>query len=240
MVAPLFISHAVPWILESAPGLAATFATVGRDPAIAAVIVANAHWQTSEPTIGIFDSTSKGQGRTADRAVRLLASAGFDVVASTVRADEFDFSHSLWTPLSMMFGRTPPPIVTLSVQPALGPAHHLRLGEALRPLTQDVLVLGSGSLIHNMTDVRPDYPPGRQATWAAAFSSWMQQRAVAGDVEALLDYRHRTPHAARSHPQEDHLLPLFVALGASRDRKATVLHDDVAMATVSLTAINFT
>jgi 4,5-DOPA dioxygenase extradiol len=35
--------------------------------------------------------------------------------------------------------------------------------------------------------------------------------------DALLDYRARAPHASRNHPTDEHLLPLFVALGAAGD-----------------------
>jgi 4,5-DOPA dioxygenase extradiol len=36
-------------------------------------------------------------------------------------------------------------------------------------------------------------------------------------VEALLDYRRQAPFAAQAHPTDEHLLPLFVALGAAGD-----------------------
>ena len=35
------------------------------------------------------------------------------------------------------------------------------------------------------------------------------------DVDALLDYRARAPHAVRAHPTEEHFLPIFFALGAA-------------------------
>jgi 4,5-DOPA dioxygenase extradiol len=37
----------------------------------------------------------------------------------------------------------------------------------------------------------------------------------AGDVPALLDYRRQARFAERAHPTDEHLLPLFVALGAA-------------------------
>jgi len=36
----------------------------------------------------------------------------------------------------------------------------------------------------------------------------------ANDCQALLDYRAQAPFAVRNHPSDEHLLPLFFALGA--------------------------
>lgn len=48
-----------------------------------------------------------------------------------------------------------------------------------------------------------------------AFSAWVWEALQAGDLAALLDYRARSPQAARAHPTDEHLLPLFFALGAA-------------------------
>ncbi|MET5116526.1 dioxygenase, partial [Burkholderia pseudomallei] len=36
-------------------------------------------------------------------------------------------------------------------------------------------------------------------------------------VDALVDYRRRAPHAALVPPPDEHLLPVFAALGAADD-----------------------
>ena len=47
----------------------------------------------------------------------------------------------------------------------------------------------------------------------------------AGDRSALRNYRQQAPAAARNHPTEEHLLPLFVALGAAgSEARAERLH----------------
>ena len=37
------------------------------------------------------------------------------------------------------------------------------------------------------------------------------------DTAALLDYRRQAPFAERAHPTDEHLLPMYVALGAGGD-----------------------
>ena len=43
----------------------------------------------------------------------------------------------------------------------------------------------------------------------------MKHSIEAKDVAAVLDYRRLAPDAVRAHPTDEHLLPLFVALGAA-------------------------
>ena len=101
------------------------------------------------------------------------------------------------------------------MQPRLGPAHAARVGAALTPLRDDgVILLASGSLTHNLRAL--DWAAADHADpRAVAFADWIDRAIATDDREALLDYRARAPHAAFHHPTEEHLLPLFAALGAS-------------------------
>ena len=89
------------------------------------------------------------------------------------------------------------------------------LGRALAPLRErGVLVMGSGSLTHNLYEYRlhvadPEY--------AQAFADWVADAVERRNAEALVDYRNRAPFAIRAHPTEEHYLPLLVAVGASTD-----------------------
>jgi 4,5-DOPA dioxygenase extradiol len=110
------------------------------------------------------------------------------------------------------------PVVQLSLQPALGTAHHLALGRALAPLTgQGVLVIGSGHVTHNLRDwfTHRDAAGALPLPYVQEFSEWLNAVLTAGDDESLLAYREHAPHAVRAHPTEEHFLPLFVALGAA-------------------------
>ena len=108
------------------------------------------------------------------------------------------------------------PLVPLSIQPELGPAHQYALGRALSSLRDEgVLLIGSGSITHNLRDLRAGYSDERQAPYVKPFIDWIEQRLAAGDTDALLDYRRQAPFAERAHPTDEHLLPLFFALGAA-------------------------
>ncbi len=93
------------------------------------------------------------------------------------------------------------------------------MGRALAPLReQGVLVIGSGSITHNLHDFRAGYSEEREAPYVRPFIEWIERNLAAGDVDALLDYRRQAPFAERAHPTDEHLLPLFVALGAAGPR----------------------
>src|SRR5262249_30258290 len=84
--------------------------------------------------------------------------------------------------------------VQLSLQPALGPRHHLRLGRALRKLEEDnVLVIGSGHMTHNLRDWMRG--SGEPQPYAQEFSDWVRERLEAHELDTLADYRARSPHA---------------------------------------------
>jgi 4,5-DOPA dioxygenase extradiol len=130
--------------------------------------------------------------------------------------DHRGLDHGAWVPLSIMFPQADIPVAQLSLQPERDPAWHLALGRALRPLReQGVLIVGSGAITHNLRAVFR-HPQGEPApAWVTEFRDWIADRIGAGDLEALCAYRTLAPHAVQNHPTDEHLLPLFVAMGAA-------------------------
>ena len=144
-----------------------------------------------------------------------LADAG---LAPTLDA-QHGLDHGRWVPLRLLYPAADVPVVPLSIQPQLGPSHQLAVGRALAPLREEgVLVIGSGSITHNLHDLRSGYSAEREAPYVRPFIEWIEQKLVAGETDALLDYRRQAPYAERAHPTDEHLLPLFVALGAAGDQ----------------------
>jgi 4,5-DOPA dioxygenase extradiol len=249
----LFVSHGSPTLAldpgSTGPALAKLAASLPRPKA---VLVASAHWETQRPTVSgasrpetihdfggfpqpLFEIQYPAPGAPADaaRARELLAASGVDAALDPERG----LDHGAWVPLRFMYPDADVPVAQVSIQPRLGPEHHFRLGAALAPLADEgVLILGSGSATHNLREVRwrarenEDVP-----AWVQEFRAWLVDALARGDVEGLLDYRARAPHAARNHPTDEHLLPLYVALGAA-GRGAIVdhVHDDVTFGVLGM------
>jgi 4,5-DOPA dioxygenase extradiol len=230
--ASLFVPHGAP-TFASAPGAAGeALARLGRSLARPrAVIVVSPHWDTPTPRVGgalapetIHDYwgfprelyalryPAPGHYCVASEARDALEDAGF---AATIDLDR-GLDHGAWVPLRYLFPNADVPVVPLSVQSRLGPAHHLALGQALAPLTATgVLVVASGNLTHNLGDFMDSLRGARTPDYVDAFPDWIAERIAARDLDALLDYRQRAPGARQAHPSDEHLLPLFVAIGAA-------------------------
>ena len=228
----LYISHGSPMTaLQRSPTverLAELAAVLARPQAI---VIASAHWLSRRPQVGgatapetihdfrgfpaaLYEMRYPAPGSPAltERIVRLLDQAGLEASLDPDRG----LDHGAWIPLRMLYPAADIPVVPISIQPELGPAHQYALGQALATLRDEgVLVIGSGSITHNLHDLRAGYSDEQQAPYVKPFTEWIEQKLTAGDLDALLDYRCQAPFAERAHPTDEHLLPLFVALGAA-------------------------
>lgn len=230
----LFVSHGSPMFALEPGLLGPHLQQVGRSLAgLAAVLVVSPHWQTRgvqvmtnpapatlhdfggfSPALYTLQYTPPGAPALAAEAARLLAAAGFDVALDAARG----LDHGAWVPLRYLFEDAGVPVFQVSLPVDANAASALRMGRALAPLRErGVLVVGSGSLTHNLYEFRQHV---RDPEYAQAFADWVHAAVQRRDVDALVDYRRRAPHATRAHPTEEHFLPLLVALGASdpRDR----------------------
>jgi 4,5-DOPA dioxygenase extradiol len=227
----LFVSHGAPTFATD-PGVAGPrLGEVGRRLAgVSAVLVVSPHWQTdgavhvgsvaAPETIHDFGGFPRalyalrypvaGHPVLAQRAAGLLGDAGFPVRMDETRG----LDHGAWVPLMHLLPDAGVPVFQVSPPHGMDTAGALALGRALAPLReQGVLIVGSGSLTHNLYEFRGQHL--HPEAYAAEFTQWVREAMQAGDVEALLDYRQRAPHAQRAHPTEEHFLPLLVAVGAA-------------------------
>lgn len=155
-----------------------------------------------------------GAPELAPRVTALLDRAGMPLTV----LDQGGLDHGIWTPLRYLYPEADVPVLPLSFAPDDSPAHLFALGQALAPLADEgVLIVGSGSLTHNLRMV---FGPGGgdveapETAETAAFRQWVLARATARDWPALLDYRRQAPHARLMHPSDEHWLPFYVAAGA--------------------------
>jgi len=246
----LFLSHGAP-TFALAPGRSgAQLAALGRQlDRPRAIVVVSPHWMTRgvrvtgalqpetlhdfggfDPRLDDLVYPAPGDPVLARRVAGLLTEAGWPAQVDPERG----LDHGAWVPLLHLFPDAGVPVLQVSMPADLDSPSAYRLGQALAPLAREgVLVVGSGSLTHNLYEFRMGSTA--PADYAREFTHWIREAVQSGDTERLVGALERAPHARRAHPTSEHFLPLLVALGAApEERPATVLdggieHEVLAM-----------
>ena len=252
----LFISHGSPMLaIEDSTTGRFLDRLAGQLPRPRAILVASAHFVAPDPTVtasrrpetihdfGGFPASlyeirypAPGDPGLAAGVVRLLRNDGFEARTD----DDLGIDHGAWVPLRRIYPEADIPVVALSVDPRRTAEWHYRLGRALAPLrAQGVLVVGSGGFSHNLGTLAWGAPDTPEFPWVAAFTAPLREKLLAGDIEGALDWT-SLPEARRNHPTQEHLYPLYVALGAGGEgARGQLLHRDVEMGGLAMDAFAF-
>jgi aromatic ring-opening dioxygenase catalytic subunit (LigB family) len=219
-----------------------------------AVLVISGHWEEPEFTVQTgshppllydyygfpaftydLDYPAVGSPEIADRVTTLLGDAAIAVRHDTERG----FDHGVFAPLYVMYPNADVPILQLSLKQGYDPGTHLAAGRALAPLRDEgVLIVGSGLSYHNLRIMGPAAKePSRQ------FDDWLTTTLVDADPAertAALEQWEHAPSARIAHAQEDHLIPLLVALGAAEHDHATrTYHEETFGGYVTTSSFRF-
>jgi 4,5-DOPA dioxygenase extradiol len=236
----IFISHGSPMHAVAAGRAGDAWSALGRRlPRPRAVLIASAHWETELPMLGtarqpetIHDFggfpdelyriryAAPGAPEISQQALELLHAAGIPASLNGCRG----LDHGAWVPMLRLFPDADVPVAQISVQPSLDAEHHLRVGEALAPLIDDdVLIVGSGHMTHNLREWIADARRRGAMTvderapvdYVREFTTWIDDALRRSDRAALARWADHAPHARRAHPTPEHFLPLMIAFGAA-------------------------
>ncbi|MER5415680.1 dioxygenase family protein [Streptomyces virginiae] len=224
----LYLSHGAPPLADDPiwPGeLAAWSADLPRPRAI---LMVSAHWEEAPLALGATERVplvydfwgfpehyyrvrydAPGAPELAASVRKLLRAPGTPVQDIPDRG----LDHGAYVPLVEMYPEADIPVLQISL-PTLDPAGLMDIGRKLAPLRDEgVLIVGSGFFTHNLAALRRTGPgvPG----WSAEFDAWGAEALAAADVDALLDFEHKSPAGRLAHPRTEHFAPLFVTLGAA-------------------------
>lgn len=252
--APLFLSHGGPDVLiNGSPAPAAWRAHAAGIARPRAIVMMSAHYLALSPLLGSsprwrtvhdfggfprelyqLQYPATGDDAVLAEVMALLHDAG--IQARDDGADGLD--HGAWVPLLAMYPEADIPVITISTLPRQDARAHYRLGQALARLAeQGVLIIGSGSITHNLYELSRSGGP--EAPWARAFADWMALRLQQNDVEAILDWEAQSPFPKQNHPSDEHLLPLFFALGAGGGKVGRSLHRGMELGALAMDAWAF-
>ena len=259
-VAPaLFVSHGSPLVALDSDDYPKALRSFGDGAASArALVVVSAHWETSgevrvtasaRPAL-IYDFygfperlyrlkyEAPGEPSLSADVVARLKEAGLPAVADAERG----LDHGAWVPLLHAFPQAKLPVVQVSMPVGASPAQVARLGEVLRPLrAQGVLLMGSGGIVHNLRRLNFHEKAASVEPWAEAFDGWVARKLEARDFSGVQQWW-EAPNARLAHPKAEHLMPLYFVLGAAlpEDRLTPVFegfhHGTLSMRSFALRA----
>ncbi len=256
-----FISHGGgpwPWLPNMAAQLKPLAASLARMPQEVgqtpkAILMISGHWETDDfsvmtsphppmlyeyynfpPETYEIQYPAPGAPALAGRVAQMIGDAGLPVQQDADRG----FDHGTFVPMAVMYPKADVPLFQVSMRHSYDPAEHFALGQALSPLRDEgVLIIGSGLSYHNLREFGP-----QAKAPSTAFDNWLTQSlALPPDqrTETVLDWE-KAPSARDCHAQEDHLVPLFVALGAAEhDTAIRVYHQTDIFGGVTASSYRF-
>jgi 4,5-DOPA dioxygenase extradiol len=243
MLPSLFIAHGSPMLALENNEYTQFLNQLGQTlPRPKAIVLFTAHWESHTQKVsevdqykmiydfGGFDQAlnsiqypAKGNLEIAREIEALFSKSGIPFQVETQRG----LDHGAWVVLRLLYPNADIPVIAMSVNQALPPEEHYKIGKALSTLrANDVLVIGSGGTVHNLR-VLNWRDNGSTDQWALEFDDWLAHHVQNWDLPSLFKYETIAPNAVYAVPPygKEHFIPLLYAMGAADDnQKATLLH----------------
>ena len=219
------------------------------------ILVISAHWLTKELEIltneepfvihdfynfpqELYkrDYPANNDIKKANEVIKLLKEHNISVFKNETRSG---YDHGVWSPLTFMYPNADIPVIQLSLPLSFTPKELVKIGEALQALREDTLIIGSGAMTHNLRASTSLEDDKNVSSNAKEFRDWIVEKLEKKDLDSLVDYQNKAAKVIENHPSQEHFLPLFISLGASKDKKGKSLHDVYMYGNQSMDTIIF-
>lgn len=138
------------------------------------------------------------------------------LVTTIEETDEWGLDHGAWPMLMHLFPAADVPVFQMSINYNAQPEYHFNMGQQLKSLREKgVLVIGSGSLIHNLSLVMQKMRTGDYSIfgWETEYDAWLKQQLEARNFKDLTNYLTSHKLGKLASPTPDHYVPLLYSLG---------------------------
>ncbi len=249
----LFISHGSPMLALEPGQVGVALERISHNlPKPKAIVVMSAHWEDSalevstssrprtwhdfrgfpEPLYQI-QYPAAGEPELAEEIIAKLQDAGFDTYANPTRPRD----HGAWSPLLHMYPEADIPVIQISIPKFYNAKQIYKIGETLAYLReQQVLLIGSGSITHNLAELSWGKEEDVVPQWASEFRNKVVSLLQMSDYEAVLDWQN-LPYVKRNHPTLEHFIPLFFAMGAGNNM--SIVHASFTMGALGMDLYRF-
>lgn len=194
---------------------------------VKAALVVSAHWNTE----GTFVSISPEQTQIFDYygfpkeyyEVKYEAKGAPEIAAEVKRlvpaveeTTDWGLDHGAWPMLMHLFPDANIPVFQLSIDYNAGPSYHYELGKQLKSLREKgVLIIGSGSLIHNLPLAGQKLRMGDMTPygWEAEYDAWLKKQLDERAFMNLINYETSHRLGKLAAPTAEHFVPVLYSLG---------------------------
>ncbi len=194
---------------------------------VKAALVVSAHWCTE----GTFVNISPEQKQIYDYygfpkeyyGVKYGAKGAPDIarevkkiIPSVQETPEWGLDHGAWPMLMHLFPKANIPVFQLSINYHAKPEYHYELGKQLKSLREKgVLIIGSGSLIHNLGLAGKKFQSGDMTPfgWEAEYDGWLKKQLDERNVTSMIHYQTSHKLGRLAAPTPDHYVPVLYSLG---------------------------
>ncbi|WOE31587.1 MULTISPECIES: class III extradiol ring-cleavage dioxygenase [unclassified Acinetobacter] len=249
----LFISHGSPMLALNPEQVGPALLRLSLNlPSPQAIIIMSAHWESQALEVSTarrpetwhdfrgfpealyqIHYPAPGQPELAEQILRLLLDAGFSAHANSTRPRD----HGVWMPLLHMYPSAEIPVIEISLPMHMTSTEIYQIGQTLAVLRQQqILLIGSGSITHNLRELSWDGQNNHVPEWASGFRNYVVQQLTHNHHDAILDYQ-TIPYLSRNHPTLEHLNPLFFAMGTGP--RFSLVHSSFSMGALGMDIYRF-
>tara|TARA_B100001063_G_C16661916_1_gene501537 strand:+ start:138 stop:911 length:774 start_codon:yes stop_codon:yes gene_type:complete len=240
MLPTLFISHGSPYLCLTKHKASDFLKDLPRHfhkPKY--IIIISAHWLTKDLRILAKQSPSKindfygfpkdlydleykafNDLKKVEEIVNLFTSKNIEIKKDITREG---YDHGVWAPLSLMYKDASIPVIQISLPLYYETKELLKIGGVLQELRKEALIIGSGTLTHNLKDSQRDIN-AKIDNSAKIFRDWIIEKVENSDIKSMQEFKTLAPNLLKNHPTLDHFLPLIICLGASKSKKGEALN----------------
>lgn len=164
----------------------------------------------------------------------LEALKDFDVKIDEKRVT---FDHGVWTILYMMYEKLDIPVIQLSLPLDYSVEELINIGEKLKVLKNEAMIITSGSLTHNLHTVSFDayHKPSQDVK---EFEEKITEILKKGNVKDILNFQN-IENFRYMHPSLEHFLPIYIAIGNSNNKIADAINNEILNKTLSMQSYIF-
>ncbi|MBF1299512.1 MAG: dioxygenase [Parvimonas sp.] len=153
--------------------------------------------------------------------------------------NSWGIDHGIWSILCKTYPNAEIPVVMLSVDKNKSPKEQYEFGKKLkRLLNEDILVIASGNIVHNLQLIDFDKKGG--FNWANKFDNYIKDSIINRNIESVINYNNSSFDYHHSVPTPEHFYPLLIALGCAYDyKKVEIFNEGCDLGSVSMTSYIF-